>query len=285
MSITWHSATTWPAGSSLHLRFCNSHSLAYVTAVLQFFLSPLLLWHSFLANSLSVALYAAALGYYHYMNFLGYSALPFLEHTEVMHTHTTLTFWVLKASWWKCIRRYNDQIIKLLLKIINAVAVTACAQPHWLLHGSLHWEPLLDAKPCWVRLGCTCMSIQKQPCRNMLFSDVTCVLPHAESITAARPPTYKQLRAREHTCKHARAHKHACVHVRSHKHTNADTMKVRSRHLHGDHYSGCWCPSVLAAAVLATKEHDVLLQFWPLLCRWNIRLHPVRPLCTKAAAS
>ncbi|KAF5841766.1 UNC-50 family protein [Dunaliella salina] len=63
---------------------CNSYfPLFLLLYVLQFFLSPLLLWHSFLANSLSVALYAAALGYYHYMNFLGYSALPFLEHTEV----------------------------------------------------------------------------------------------------------------------------------------------------------------------------------------------------------
>jgi hypothetical protein len=52
-------------------------------AVLQFLLSPLLLWRSILANVLACALYAIALAYYHYMNFLGFSALPFLEHTEV----------------------------------------------------------------------------------------------------------------------------------------------------------------------------------------------------------
>jgi len=51
--------------------------------VLQLVLSPVLLWRSFLSTGLSVALYAAALGYYHYMTFLGYSTLPFLEHTEV----------------------------------------------------------------------------------------------------------------------------------------------------------------------------------------------------------
>lgn len=51
--------------------------------MLQFLLSPLLLWQSFLANALSCGLYAGALAYYHYMNFLGYSALPFLERTEV----------------------------------------------------------------------------------------------------------------------------------------------------------------------------------------------------------
>lgn len=90
-----------PASNSLlHLLLCwqtthacmNKHDNTYtltrvndriVRAVLQLFLSPLLLWHSFLANTLSVALYATAMAYYHYMNFLGYSALPFLEHTEV----------------------------------------------------------------------------------------------------------------------------------------------------------------------------------------------------------
>ena len=51
--------------------------------MVQFLLSPLLLWRSFLATLLSNALYAFALCYYHYLSFLGYSALPFLEHTEV----------------------------------------------------------------------------------------------------------------------------------------------------------------------------------------------------------
>ncbi len=51
--------------------------------MLQLLLAPLLLWRSVVAALLSNALYAAALGYYHYLSFLGYSALPFLEHTEV----------------------------------------------------------------------------------------------------------------------------------------------------------------------------------------------------------
>ncbi len=51
--------------------------------MLQFLLSPVLLWRSFLSSALANALYVIALGYYHYMNFLGYSALPFLERTEV----------------------------------------------------------------------------------------------------------------------------------------------------------------------------------------------------------
>jgi hypothetical protein len=52
-------------------------------AVLQFLLSPLLLWHSFMSTALANVLYGAALCLYHYLNFLGYSALPFLERTEV----------------------------------------------------------------------------------------------------------------------------------------------------------------------------------------------------------
>ena len=47
-------------------------------------LSPLLLWRARLAAALSCVLYAAAFGHYHYLNFLGYSALPFLERTEVL---------------------------------------------------------------------------------------------------------------------------------------------------------------------------------------------------------
>jgi hypothetical protein len=51
--------------------------------VAQFLLCPLLLWRGFLPALLSCLLYALALSYYHYLSFLGYSALPFLEHTEV----------------------------------------------------------------------------------------------------------------------------------------------------------------------------------------------------------
>jgi hypothetical protein len=59
------------------------HVPPLLSAVLQFVLSPLLLWRSFLSTVLSNILYAVALSYYHYLSFLGYSALPFLEHTEV----------------------------------------------------------------------------------------------------------------------------------------------------------------------------------------------------------
>ncbi|KAG2426398.1 hypothetical protein HYH02_014825 [Chlamydomonas schloesseri] len=63
---------------------CNSYfPLFLLLYVLQFLLSPVLLWRSFVSSALANALYVIALGYYHYMNFLGYSALPFLERTEV----------------------------------------------------------------------------------------------------------------------------------------------------------------------------------------------------------
>lgn len=52
-------------------------------AVGQFFLSPILLWKSVFSAIISSLLYVSAISYYHYMNFLGYSALPFLEHTEL----------------------------------------------------------------------------------------------------------------------------------------------------------------------------------------------------------
>ena len=53
------------------------------SAVVQFLLSPLLLWRSFVATVLSNALYGLAFSYYHYITFLGYSSLPFLSDTVV----------------------------------------------------------------------------------------------------------------------------------------------------------------------------------------------------------
>lgn len=61
---------------------CNSYfPLFVVLYVLQYFLSPLLLAHGFLSTLLSNMLYFVALSYYHYLNFLGYDVLPFLERT------------------------------------------------------------------------------------------------------------------------------------------------------------------------------------------------------------
>ncbi|PNH03270.1 Protein unc-50 [Tetrabaena socialis] len=63
---------------------CNSYfPLFLLLYVLQFLLCPVLLWRSYLSSALSNALYVIALSVYHYMNFLGYGSLPFLERTEV----------------------------------------------------------------------------------------------------------------------------------------------------------------------------------------------------------
>ena len=51
--------------------------------MVQFIASPVLLHRNFLSTVLANGLYGVALSYYHYLNFLGYSALPFLQHTEV----------------------------------------------------------------------------------------------------------------------------------------------------------------------------------------------------------
>ena len=63
---------------------CNSFfPMFLVLYVGQFFLLPLLLAQGFAAALVANLLYAVGLAYYHYMNFQGYSALPFLERTEV----------------------------------------------------------------------------------------------------------------------------------------------------------------------------------------------------------
>ena len=92
-------------------RFCES-------AVVQFLISPILLRRGILSTILSNTLYIVALSYYHYLNFLGYSALPFLERTEVrvqsFQQHSVLQgHWCISlkccdgagvslANWWCC---------------------------------------------------------------------------------------------------------------------------------------------------------------------------------------
>ncbi len=64
-------------------RICQEVTHIAASAVVQFLFSPVLLHRNMLSTIISVALYVVALSYYHYLNFLGYSALPFLDHTEV----------------------------------------------------------------------------------------------------------------------------------------------------------------------------------------------------------
>ncbi|KAJ8446705.1 hypothetical protein Cgig2_002867 [Carnegiea gigantea] len=61
---------------------CNSFFPMFVLLyVIHYFLSPLLLAHGFIPVLLSNLLFMVAVSYYHYLNFLGYDVLPFLERT------------------------------------------------------------------------------------------------------------------------------------------------------------------------------------------------------------
>ncbi|KAI7992721.1 hypothetical protein LOK49_LG12G00450 [Camellia lanceoleosa] len=61
---------------------CNSFFPMFVVLyVIHYFLSPLLVAHGFIPVLLSNLLFMVAASYYHYLNFLGYDVLPFLERT------------------------------------------------------------------------------------------------------------------------------------------------------------------------------------------------------------
>ncbi|KAK9690944.1 hypothetical protein RND81_09G165400 [Saponaria officinalis] len=61
---------------------CNSFFPMFVLLyVIHYFMSPLLLAHGFIPVLLSNLLFMVAVSYYHYLNFLGYDVLPFLERT------------------------------------------------------------------------------------------------------------------------------------------------------------------------------------------------------------
>lgn len=61
---------------------CNSFfPLFIVLYVIHFFISPLLVAHGFVPLLLSNLIFTVAISYYHYLNFLGYDVLPFLEKT------------------------------------------------------------------------------------------------------------------------------------------------------------------------------------------------------------
>ncbi|KAJ7544601.1 hypothetical protein O6H91_09G085000 [Diphasiastrum complanatum] len=61
---------------------CNSYFPVFVLLyVFHYFISPLLLAHGFVPTLLSNLLFMVALSYYHYLNFLGYDVLPFLDKT------------------------------------------------------------------------------------------------------------------------------------------------------------------------------------------------------------
>ncbi|PIN17603.1 hypothetical protein CDL12_09738 [Handroanthus impetiginosus] len=63
---------------------CNSFFPMFVLLyVVHYFLSPLLVAHGFVPVLLSNVLFMGAVSYYHYLNYLGYDVLPFLERTTI----------------------------------------------------------------------------------------------------------------------------------------------------------------------------------------------------------
>ncbi|XXQ34346.1 UNC-50 family [Plasmodiophora brassicae] len=78
--ITIDQTVEWLYAFDIH---CNAFFPVFLLLyVLQFYLSPLLLAKSFLSTLFANTLYAAAFCYYHYVSFLGYNALPFLQNTQ-----------------------------------------------------------------------------------------------------------------------------------------------------------------------------------------------------------
>ncbi|XP_024542245.1 protein unc-50 homolog isoform X2 [Selaginella moellendorffii] len=61
---------------------CNAYfPLFIVLYVIHYFFSPLLILRGFVPTLLSNLFFLVSLSYYHYLNFLGYDVLPFLERT------------------------------------------------------------------------------------------------------------------------------------------------------------------------------------------------------------
>ncbi|CAN6482370.1 unnamed protein product [Victoria cruziana] len=61
---------------------CNSFFPMFILLyVIQYFVSPLLVAHGFIPVLLSNLVFMVAFCYYHYLNFLGYDVLPFLDKT------------------------------------------------------------------------------------------------------------------------------------------------------------------------------------------------------------
>ncbi|MCO5577605.1 hypothetical protein L7F22_031436 [Adiantum nelumboides] len=64
---------------------CNSYFPLFVSLyVVHYFLSPLLVGHGVVPAIFSNLLFMVALSYYHYLNFLGYDVLPFLDKTTFL---------------------------------------------------------------------------------------------------------------------------------------------------------------------------------------------------------
>jgi hypothetical protein len=80
-SHTVEQSVEWLYAFDVHMN--GFHVSFLVTYVLQGFLLPLLLGHGFFSALMSNTLYGAALVWYFYVTYLGFTALPFLGNTQV----------------------------------------------------------------------------------------------------------------------------------------------------------------------------------------------------------
>jgi hypothetical protein len=88
-SHTVEQSVEWLYALDVHM---NAFHVSFlVTYVLQALMLPLLLGHGFFSALLSNALYAAAMLWYFYITYLGFTALPFLGHTQVYLWYPSVT--------------------------------------------------------------------------------------------------------------------------------------------------------------------------------------------------
>eukprot|EP01125_Pyxidicula_operculata_P012711 TRINITY_DN4188_c0_g1_i2.p1 TRINITY_DN4188_c0_g1~~TRINITY_DN4188_c0_g1_i2.p1 ORF type:complete len:209 (+),score=21.57 TRINITY_DN4188_c0_g1_i2:160-786(+) len=88
ISHTVDQSVEWLYAFDIH---CNSFFPLFILLyVVQYLLLPVLYTTGILSAILSNTLYIIALGYYHYITFLGFTALPFLQNTQVFFYPFTL---------------------------------------------------------------------------------------------------------------------------------------------------------------------------------------------------
>ncbi|KAF5937103.1 hypothetical protein HYC85_024609 [Camellia sinensis] len=100
---------------------CNSFFPMFVMLyVIHYFLSPLLVAHGFIPVLLSNLLFMVAASYYHYLNFLGYDVLPFLERTTfflypIGSCHCPFTY--LDFEWFQSVKILHEHVLQSMAMI------------------------------------------------------------------------------------------------------------------------------------------------------------------------
>ncbi|THU59180.1 hypothetical protein C4D60_Mb03t22270 [Musa balbisiana] len=115
---------------------CNSFFPAFVLLyVIQYFVSPLLVAHGFFPMLVSNLLFMVAISYYHYLNFLGYDVLPFLDKT---------TFFLYPIGLWLQPHKVYDEPVLRLATVRQGHTAPQGGQDNPTAGG---W---VRVKPLWV---------------------------------------------------------------------------------------------------------------------------------------